>query len=72
MVQILLLFARAQRDGLWQLHLHAFKLMLLFFFPVQSHQLRKVGYRLHQFSISKEGYLTTIIVYLQCVYRVAR
>jgi len=32
MVQISLLFTTAQRDGFWQLHLHAFKLMLSFFF----------------------------------------
>lgn len=32
MVQILLLFTRAQRDGLWQLHLHSFTSMLPYFF----------------------------------------
>ncbi len=32
MVSILLNFTRAQRDGLWKLHLHAFKRMLPYFF----------------------------------------
>ena len=32
MVSILLFFIRAQRDGLWDLHLYAFKRMLSFFF----------------------------------------
>ena len=32
MVNILLCFTRAQRDGLWDLHLYAFKQMLPFFF----------------------------------------
>jgi len=31
MVEILLFFTRAQRNGLWHLHLHAFRLMLPFF-----------------------------------------
>ena len=31
MVSILLMFTRAQRDGLWDLHLHSFKCMLPFF-----------------------------------------
>ncbi len=32
MVSILLYFTRAQRDGLWELHLYAFRRMLPFFF----------------------------------------
>ena len=31
MVRILLLFVRAQREGIWKLHLHAFQMMLPFF-----------------------------------------
>ena len=31
MVQILLLFIRAQRDGVWNLHIHAFQRMLPLF-----------------------------------------
>lgn len=31
MVEVLLLYIRAQRDGIWNLHLHAFKSMLPFF-----------------------------------------
>ena len=32
MVSILLLFIRAQRDGVWDLHMYAFRRMLPFFF----------------------------------------
>jgi len=43
MVQILLLFIRAQTDGLWQLHLHAFKLIVPFFYRYNHTNYAKWG-----------------------------
>ena len=42
-VSILLCFTRAQRDGLWDLHLYAFKRMLPFFFRYDHINYSKWG-----------------------------
>ena len=43
MVSILLLFTRASRDGLWDLHLSSFKLMLPYFFQYSHTNYAKWG-----------------------------
>ena len=44
MVQILLLFTRAQIDGIWELHLSVFRSMLPYFMSVDTFSSKQMGF----------------------------
>ena len=47
MVSVLLMFTRAQREGIWDLYLHSFRQMLPYFLQIWPSELCKMGISVH-------------------------